>query len=80
MPVSYISLCFNFSVSTPAFARTTAPKMTLEGIDVAISNVASNSNLIATSVSDFGGYAWPVVGIGALAAIILFLAPPLVDE
>lgn len=45
-----------------------------------VSNVASNSNLIASSVSDFGGYTIPVLGIGALAALILFLAPPLVDE
>lgn len=67
-------------VTTPAFARSQAPKMMIEGADIAISNVASNANLIATSVSDNGGYLFPVVGIGFLAAIILFLAPPLLDE
>lgn len=54
--------------------------MMIEGADIAISNVAANANLIATSVSDNGGYLFPVVGIGFLAFIILFLAPPLIDE
>jgi hypothetical protein len=54
-------------------------KMVPEMTEV-VSQVASNPNLVATSVSDFGGYGWPVVGIGCLAALILFLAPPLVDE
>jgi hypothetical protein len=54
-------------------------KMTPEATEF-ISQVAANSNLLATSVSDNGGYLWPVFGIGSLAALILFLAPPLVDE
>eukprot|EP00526_Cylindrotheca_closterium_P027147 CAMPEP_0113650484 /NCGR_PEP_ID=MMETSP0017_2-20120614/26867_1 /TAXON_ID=2856 /ORGANISM="Cylindrotheca closterium" /LENGTH=48 /DNA_ID=CAMNT_0000563007 /DNA_START=340 /DNA_END=486 /DNA_ORIENTATION=+ /assembly_acc=CAM_ASM_000147 len=44
------------------------------------SEVATSTNMIASSVGDFGGYFFPVVGLGALAAFILFLAPPLVDE
>ena len=52
----------------------------VEVFDVASSNIAQNSNLIAASVSDFGGYAYPVAGIGLLAAFILFLSPPLADE
>lgn len=44
------------------------------------SEVAATTNMVASSVSDFGGYLFPVFGIGALAALILFLAPPLVDE
>jgi hypothetical protein len=44
------------------------------------SNVAASSNMVASSVGDFGGYFFPLIGLGALAAFILFLAPPLVDE
>lgn len=68
------------SVTTsPAFARTEAPKMMIDS-DMIVSNVLSNSNMIASSVSDYGGYLFPVFGIGALAGLILFLAPPLADE
>ena len=48
--------------------------------DVATSAVAQNSQVIASSVGDFGGYLFPVVGLGTLAVIILALAPPLADE
>ena len=48
--------------------------------DFSASNVATTSNMVASSVSDFGGYLFPVFGIGLLAALILYLAPPLVDE
>lgn len=66
-------------VSSPAFARTAEMKMMPEAAEF-VSQVASNSHLLATSVSDNGGYLWPVFGIGSLAGLILFLAPPLVDE
>ena len=69
------------TVSTPAFARVAAPKMIpLEGADVAVSNIAANVNLIASSVDDNGGFFFPIVGLGAIAALILFLSPPLADE
>lgn len=69
------------TVSTgPAYVRVTPPKMMIEGADVAISNVAANANLIASTQGDFGGYFFPVIGLGAIAALILFLAPPLADE
>jgi hypothetical protein len=54
--------------------------MMIEGADVAVSNVAANANLIASTAGDFGGYFFPVIGIGAVCALILFLAPPLADE
>eukprot|EP00537_Pseudo-nitzschia_pungens_P003706 CAMPEP_0172357274 /NCGR_PEP_ID=MMETSP1060-20121228/1647_1 /TAXON_ID=37318 /ORGANISM="Pseudo-nitzschia pungens, Strain cf. cingulata" /LENGTH=87 /DNA_ID=CAMNT_0013077861 /DNA_START=27 /DNA_END=290 /DNA_ORIENTATION=- len=44
------------------------------------SNQVASSQVLASSVSDFGGYFFPVFGIGSLAALILFLAPPLADE
>ena len=53
--------------------------MMVEGSDFAVSNVASNANLIASNVSDFGGYLFPVFGILSLAALILYLSPPLAD-
>jgi hypothetical protein len=69
------------ATATPAFARkATAPKMIIDGSIMEQSSAAlSNSQLIASSVSDFGGYLFPVVGIAALAALILFLSPPLAD-
>ena len=36
--------------------------------------------LIAANEGDFGGYFFPTFGLGLLAAIIVFLAPPLADE
>lgn len=74
----YLSL---LTVSTPAFARVPPQKMmAIDSVDFAASNVAANANLIASTAGDFGGYFFPVIGIGALAALILFLAPPLADE
>ena len=70
------------AVASPAFTRTTAPKMAFDVTEIAnsVSSVASNSNMIATQVSDFGGYTWPVFGIIALSGVILYFAPPLADE
>eukprot|EP00547_Thalassionema_nitzschioides_P002449 CAMPEP_0194203402 /NCGR_PEP_ID=MMETSP0156-20130528/3195_1 /TAXON_ID=33649 /ORGANISM="Thalassionema nitzschioides, Strain L26-B" /LENGTH=52 /DNA_ID=CAMNT_0038929149 /DNA_START=219 /DNA_END=377 /DNA_ORIENTATION=- len=45
-----------------------------------INNIASSAQLIASNNGDFGGYFFPVVGLGSVAALILFLAPPLGDE
>ena len=77
----FISLkLINPIVTRPAFApRVEAPKM-MEIDTVAISDIASNANLIATSSDDFGGALFPILGIGLIAATILFLSPPLADE
>ena len=66
-------------VSRASFAAPEAPKMMMEGSDIAVSNVAQNANLVASNVQDFGGYLFPVFGILALAGLILFLSPPLAD-
>jgi hypothetical protein len=69
-----------FTVSSPAFARTSAPKMIPVEATEFVSSVAQNTNLIAATSDDFGGYVYPVIGIGLLATLILYLSPPLADE
>eukprot|EP00429_Kryptoperidinium_foliaceum_P016041 CAMPEP_0176047570 /NCGR_PEP_ID=MMETSP0120_2-20121206/23626_1 /TAXON_ID=160619 /ORGANISM="Kryptoperidinium foliaceum, Strain CCMP 1326" /LENGTH=92 /DNA_ID=CAMNT_0017380985 /DNA_START=103 /DNA_END=381 /DNA_ORIENTATION=- len=64
----------------PAFVAREAPKVNMIDNVADFSEVVNTSNMVASSVSDFGGYLFPVFGIGALAALILYLAPPLVDE
>lgn len=54
-----------------------APKMMIDGS--VLESAASTANLIATSSDANGGAFFPVAGIVSLAALILFLAPPLVD-
>ncbi|GKZ00605.1 hypothetical protein MPSEU_001012700 [Mayamaea pseudoterrestris] len=69
------------SVASPAFTRSTQAKMVpVEMIDASVSQIAANANLIATSSTDNGGLLFPVVGLGLLAATILFLSPPLAPE
>jgi len=41
--------------------------------------LTSASTIVATANSDFGGLLFPVGGIGLLAALILYLSPPLSD-
>ena len=69
---------FNFPVGPTFVARETKINMIENVAD--FSNVAASTNMVASSVTDFGGYLFPVFGLGALAGLILFLAPPLVDE
>lgn len=52
----------------------------VEMIDASVSQFAANANLIATNASDNGGLLFPVVGLGLLSAIILFLSPPLASD
>ena len=72
----------NLTFFTVAFARPSSVKMIpVEAVDVdAVSSIAQNANLIASSSDDFGGYFYPVAGLGLLSALILYLSPPLVDE
>jgi len=67
-----------FPVSNQAYSHVTAPNMVVDA--ELLNNVASSTQLIAANSGDFGGYFFPVVGIGALCGFILFLAPPLADE
>lgn len=80
MPRSSISVVDDSTVSSPAFAQREAPKMNMIENLNDFSSVAASSNVLASTVNDFGGYLFPVFGIAALAGLILFLAPPLVDE
>jgi hypothetical protein len=57
-----------------------APKM-IENVNVdAVSNLAENVNLLATSSESFGGAFYPVAGLTLLGALILYLSPPLAGE
>jgi len=72
---------FSTSPITTAFNRAStveAPKMMIDGS--VLESAASTANLVATNSGDNGGAFFPVVGIVSLAALILFLAPPLVDS
>ena len=54
--------------------------MPMETVDVAVSTIAQNANLIATASTDFGGYTYPIVGIAFLGAVILYFSPPLAAD
>ena len=61
---------------TPSMHKEAAPLTEVKMLPID----GASSQMIASNVSDFGGYLFPVFGIGALAALILYLSPPLVDE
>jgi len=48
-------------------------------IDSVVNDIVSSSNVLASNSGDFGGFLFPVFGIGLLAALILYLSPPLAD-
>ncbi|KAL7470054.1 hypothetical protein ACHAXS_010297 [Conticribra weissflogii] len=68
----------NKAVAFNGRATPQAPKMMIDGS--VMESIASTSNVVATNSGDFGGAFWPVAGIVSLAALILYLAPPLVDN
>ena len=72
-------LC-RFASVGPAFVAREAPKVNMIDNVADFSELATTSNMVASTVTDFGGYLFPVFGIISLAALILYLAPPLVDE
>lgn len=66
-------------VARPAFApKVAAPQMVAESMQLA--DIAQTAQLIATSSEDFGGPFFEIFGLGSIAALILFLSPPLSDE
>lgn len=70
-----------YTASTPAFTRQTEAKMMpFESVEAITNSVATSSNVVATTAGDFGGYFYPIAGLGLLAALILYLSPPLVDD
>ena len=55
-----------------------APQMVIDGS--VVESAVQTANIIATSSGDNGGLFFPVAGIGSIAALILFLAPPLKED
>jgi len=64
---------------TAMTTRVAPQQMIIDG-SIIESTVTQATNLIATSGGDNGGFFFPVAGIGSLAALILFLAPPLKED
>lgn len=72
---------FSFSIRNVLAAPfVEAPQLNLMENTIDFSNQVASSQMIASSVGDFGGYFFPLFGIVSLAGLILFLAPPLADE
>ena len=67
-----------FAVANPAFSRQTV-ETKLVPVE-AIEALTTSSNVVATSAGDFGGYFYPIAGLGLLSALILYLSPPLVGD
>ena len=67
----YLLFVVPLTVSSPAVTA-------IKTVDVA--DIAQNTQMIASSSSDFGGMLFPVFGLVTLGAVILVLAPPLADE
>jgi hypothetical protein len=57
-----------------------SPAYAADATDVGQAFHTASNILVAANEGDFGGYFFPAFGLGLLAAIIVFLAPPLADE
>ena len=77
----YHSVPLHFFNETTAMSGRTAPTVPNMIIDGSVMESAVNTaNTIATSSADNGGAFFPVAGIVSLAALILYLAPPLKED
>ena len=56
----------------------TTPNMVIDGS--VVESAVNTANIVATSIGDNGGLFFPVAGLGSVAALILFLAPPLKED
>jgi hypothetical protein len=58
-----------------------APKvaMGVEAVEV-LSTINDVALTVATTGSDFGGFAGPIAGLGFIAGLIVILSPPLEDD
>ena len=52
----------------------TTPNMVADGS--VVESAVNTAIIVATSIGDNGGLFFPVAGLGSVAALILFLAPP----
>ena len=76
----YHSVPLRFFNITAMSGRTapTVPNMMIDGS--VMESAVNTANTIATSSADNGGAFFPVAGIVSLAALILYLAPPLKED
>ena len=56
----------------------TTPNMVADGS--VVESAVNTAIIVATSIGDNGGLFFPVAGLGSVAALILFLAPPLKED
>lgn len=70
----------NVAVAAPAFIAEAPQLDMMQNTITEFSNHVATTQMIASNNGDFGGYFFPLLGIGSLAGLILFLAPPLADE
>ena len=68
----------NISTAMSGRTSTTAPNMLVDGS--VLESAANTANLIAVNASDKGGMFFPAAGLLSLAALILYLAPPLKED
>ena len=74
---------FLISPTTKMIAMTgrsipTTPNMVIDGS--VVESAVNTANIVATNSGDNGGLFFPVAGLASIAALILFLAPPLKED